>query len=567
MAALEKESKAVETYDLETSYVRRSAIKEIQDTVNAFSQMKRGLARYQQQNLELAEGLKSRARDLQSKELQLRSTLTTLVNFSDALIVLDRTHGVQFLNPEAERLLNIDMEHFLGRCFPYSVHLGEIDEIHINREGMAPCIAEMRVVETEWEGENAFLVALRDITEAKGMEKEIQWRTATLQYLHDTALLLPSRESLPDLYGAIASRVVDYLECKGVWIFSWSMKNRILIGEFSDRLSPDIAGRRAIVTDSCIDEVIASGQSTILEDFCQSQIGKLLLHDEALSFEQCIVTPLVWGNRTLGIVVVGGDPEYPFTEKDNLLMERLGHLAAAALDQKQLLAETEELYRRADEDARTKSVLLKEINHRVKNNMAAIIGLLYAERRFNPAREKTEFREALNGVIHQIQALATVHDLLSDSNWEPLPLDRLVSKVIGSTFQSLSRDKHVTVAVSPEPIQIVPAAASSLAMIIHECATNTIKHALSDLEQCQINVNIRVDENDRKVHLSYRDSGPGYPGDVLQGKRQNTGLYLLENIVKRELSGDLVLANENGALTRISFKVPSLRIQQEKNPI
>lgn len=400
MSALQKEAQAVMAYDLETTYEKRSPIKEIQAAVDSFTQMKVGLADYQRQNLELAEGLKAHTRELQTKELQLRSTLTTLVNFADALIVLDQARCIRFLNPRAEHLLQVNLASVLGRPFMFPVSPDQNTEIDIPVAGGAACIAKMQVTNTEWEGEEAFLVALRDITERKQMEK----------------------------------------------------------------------------------------------------------------------------------------------------------------DQKRLLIQAEGLYRRAEDDARTKSVLLKEINHRVKNNLAAIIGLLYAERRHSKAREQADFQKALNGVIHQIQGLATVHDLLSASGWQPLPLSDLVDKVIQGALQVLPSDKILCVDIAPVAIRVAPAVATSLAMIVNECATNSIKYALQDRDRGRIDVLFTSDDAGRQIHFTYRDNGPGYPVDVLRFERHNTGLYLLKNIVERELNGDLTLINDNGAVTRITFHLTSDQI-------
>ncbi len=399
MAALEKEAQAIEVYDLMTTYEKRSIIREVQAAVDAFSQMKVGLARYQQENMELAEGLKVRARELQLKELQLRSTLTTLINFSDALIVLDRAHCIRFLNPEAERLLNVRLEAVIDQPFMYPLPEGQSSEIKVQGVNGVSRIAEMRLIDTEWEEESAVLVALRDISERRLMEQEAQ-----------------------------------------------------------------------------------------------------------------------------------------------------------------------ELYRRAEEDARTKSVLLKEINHRVTNNLSAIIGLLYAERRYNPARNQAEFKEALNNVIHQIQGLATVHDLLSASGWRPLPLNDLTDKVIKGALKALPRDKTISVEITPLAIGIAPEIAASLAIIVNECATNSIKYALTDRNQAKIEVQIDANNNQQRIHVTYRDDGPGYPPEVLGFERHNTGLYLIKSIVTRELGGDLELRNEKGAVTGFSFGLSSPPVDPDLAP-
>jgi two-component sensor histidine kinase len=56
------------------------------------------------------------------------------------------------------------------------------------------------------------------------------------------------------------------------------------------------------------------------------------------------------------------------------------------------------------------------------------------------------------------------------------------------------------------------------------------------------------------VCFTFRDDGPGFPDDVLRAKQYNTGLYLIENIVQRDLRGELQFHNDGGAVTTIKFK-------------
>lgn len=553
MTALQKEAQAVMAYDLETTYEKKSPIKEIQAAVDSFSQMKVGLADYQRQNLELAQGLKNRAEELQAKELELRSTFTTLVNFADALIVLDQAHCIRFLNPKAEDLLQVRSDAVLERPFMFPIPPAQSTEIEIGVVGNTPRIAEMQVVATEWEGDGAYLVALRDITTRKQMEKEIKWRADTLQILHETALVLPGRKTLTELYEAIAVRVVNFLDCKGVWIFSWSELEDKLHGVWNFQLQPDITDCPPLVAEGLVGQVMDEKQA-LLEQNCSAEHFPGLINGHApLNFNQCIATPLIWGNRTLGVMVVGRDRQRAFNAADVVLLERFSPLAAAALDQKRLLIEADGFYRQAKQDARTKSVLLKEINHRVKNNLASIIGLLYAEKNHSTARDEVKFQEALNGVIRQIQGLSVVHDLLSASDWQPLPLSDLVDKIIQGALQALPRDKKVTVNITPASIRITPAVATSLAMVFNECTTNTLKYALEGCQEGQIDV--LINRLDKEIELIHRDDGPGFPTDVMGFRRYNTGLYLLKNIVERELNGRLSLMNDNGAVTRIIFQL------------
>ena len=86
---------------------------------------------------------------------------------ADGMIVVNNRGIVRFVNPAAEVLFERKAEELLGKEFGFPVVGGETTEVDIIRRGGKTCVAEMRVVETEWEGEVAYLASLRDITEHK----------------------------------------------------------------------------------------------------------------------------------------------------------------------------------------------------------------------------------------------------------------------------------------------------------------------------------------------------------------------------------------------------------------
>ncbi len=552
MSALRKEASAISNYDFGTTYKKESPIKEIQVTIDAFNAMKKGLAEYQHHNKLLADGLKDRAYELAEKELHLRSMLATLVNFTDALIILDHEDCIRFLNSKAEAMFRMKLDEVKGQPFIFPGNPLENKSVECVIDGKdGSQVVEMKVVATEWEGDVAKLVALRDMTHRKRMEKEIKWRADTLQMLHETALDLPSRGDLSELYRAIAERVSEFLGALGVWILSWDDREETLMGVSSHRLTPDITGRQAMTTHGMFTQIMADRRSLLEENCDAGRFPGLVYEDEAVNFHRCLLGPLVWGDRMLGVLLVGWGSDQSFNDSDLLLLDRFSPLAAAALYQKQLLFEMEGYFRRAEDDAQTKSVLLKEINHRVKNNLASIIGILYAEKNHSSARHQSNFQEAMDGVINQIQGLSTVHELLNASHWQPLILYDLLDKVAHIAQQALPRNKQVAIKITPSNIRIPASLAPGLAMVVNECATNTVKYALEDCEKGRMDITIEALDKEKKVQVVFKDDGPGYPVDVLRFERYNTGLYLLKNIVERELNGQLFLENNDGAVTRI----------------
>ncbi len=96
-----------------------------------------------------------------------------IVNNTDCIVIVDRNGIVRFTNPAAELLLGHKANELIGASFGFPVIAGETTELDIIKENGDTAVAEMRMVETEWEGEIAYLASLRDITHHKLMETQI----------------------------------------------------------------------------------------------------------------------------------------------------------------------------------------------------------------------------------------------------------------------------------------------------------------------------------------------------------------------------------------------------------
>jgi len=84
---------------------------------------------------------------------------------ADGIIIFDENETVLFVNPAAESLFGRKAEELIGDPLGYPLVVGETTELDIVRGTEGPLVAEMRVVETKWQGRKAFLASLRDITE------------------------------------------------------------------------------------------------------------------------------------------------------------------------------------------------------------------------------------------------------------------------------------------------------------------------------------------------------------------------------------------------------------------
>jgi len=221
-------------------------------------------------------------------------------------------------------------------------------------------------------------------------------------------------------------------------------------------------------------------------------------------------------------------------------------------ERKRAEAELQRLYEQTRQDAQTKVELLNEINHRVKNNLTAILGLLLNELRHVPAEGRAYVEPVLDDLSQRIQGLLHVHQLLSDRQWAPLPLSELAQNLIQTALAAVPPDRQVVVRVPPSPVQVSPRQAGNLALVLNELATNSAKHALADRKT--VGIAVRITQEPEALCLEYRDDGPGYAAEVLRGEQLGLGLDLIRKLVTGTLRGTLTLANDAGAVATLRIK-------------
>lgn len=220
---------------------------------------------------------------------------------------------------------------------------------------------------------------------------------------------------------------------------------------------------------------------------------------------------------------------------------------------KQTEKELARLYEQARSAAEVKARLLQEVNHRVKNNLLSVLGLFAFERRVTPERE-SKVEVLLTRLERRLRSLLAAHDLLSQSEWAPMSVTELAQQVIATALEGLPDGVSVKVEIQPSALTVSPRQVGSLALILNELVTNTLKHP----PRGERTIQLKVDEAGDDLRLDYRDDGSGYPNAVLGGERPGEGLGLLESLATGTLRGRLELANEGGAAAHLFIRRENL---------
>ena len=205
------------------------------------------------------------------------------------------------------------------------------------------------------------------------------------------------------------------------------------------------------------------------------------------------------------------------------------------------------------EKEKTQRVLLKEVNHRVKNNLAALIGMLHMEQDRAEAIHAKEYQNLLEGLASRIRGLSTVHTMLSEKEWKSLNLGDLSREVVQGALSGEPFRKKVLLKIEPCELEINGQQAHHITLVLNELATNTIKYALCQKEIACIEIDIK--KMGKNIVLVFKDDGPGYPETILKNDFScaHVGFELIQGIVTQSLGGNVQFLNNNGAVAIIEF--------------
>ncbi|MCB0742637.1 MAG: HAMP domain-containing protein [Ignavibacteriales bacterium] len=240
------------------------------------------------------------------------------------------------------------------------------------------------------------------------------------------------------------------------------------------------------------------------------------------------------------------------TDLEKRVMERTAELAesniALELENKERIKGEKLLQSSLHE----KEVLLKEIHHRVKNNLQIISSLLYLQsKKFENEDVKNIFKDSQT----RVKSMSLVHEKLYQSKTlSHIDFKEYIQNLTNYIFSSYTNNKKIRMAIEAEEIKLNIDTAVPCGLIINELVSNAMKYAFPEnfkIEKPVIKVAIkRLDE--LKYSLIISDNGIGIPEDYDQRQSKSLGLQLVNSLVA-QIEGDLKVISEKGIEYRIVF--------------
>lgn len=225
----------------------------------------------------------------------------------------------------------------------------------------------------------------------------------------------------------------------------------------------------------------------------------------------------------------------------------------------QLEQKTQEIKETNDQLEQTldhQKALYQELNHRVKNNLSLLTGLIYLQ---EVDEERAESKVAFETLRNRVKSMALAHEnLYKSEHLNKIDFEGYLNELFKALKQSLADSDEIETKIDCKGYELEMLQAIPLAMVLNEFFTNSIKHAFNATKKGI--VSIKVVENENTTVIEYSDNGCGY--SPKQENNRTLGLRLVELLMKQLKATFEDLTTSKGV--HYKFMIPALDYQPEE---
>ena len=289
--------------------------------------------------------------------------------------------------------------------------------------------------------------------------------------------------------------------------------------------------------DSFVSDYIENDRDVVYLNFdseCETRTHYFENPENAIRYMICL--PVRNSAHGFGLLQMAYQDSIAYTEQQMLVINTY-------CNEISILVETSRLF--------NQSILLRESNHRIKNNLQIIIGMLYTQQqKLRQPNSETTASDVIDNTISRIKSIALVHNLLTTNTngGSIISIDVLIDELI-RLYES-KESPYITIQKSVEPFYIMYNQATYIAIMINELISNCIKHAFTDLAQAEKIIRVNCKSIDYDIILTLSDNGRGFPNDFNINTTSSMGMTIIQSMVK-SMNGEMTIKNDHGSSVRI----------------
>lgn len=250
-----------------------------------------------------------------------------------------------------------------------------------------------------------------------------------------------------------------------------------------------------------------------------------------------LAVPLSVRERVIGVFNCYTSAPRAFSPEQQALFLTLANQTALAIEHGRLA---------------TNAALIREIHHRIKNNLQTVAMLMQLQlSELSQVEEITaaEARRLLEASMHQVHSIAAVHEALSERGFHLVNVREVLERIVQIVGATQPPRRQIAIAVEGEDVLLASRAATNVALVVNELVQNALDHAFPDRTEGA--VIITLGRAPGELLITVADNGIGLP----DGARPGLGTEIVQTLVKEELRGQLTTAAREGG-TEICIRLP-----------
>ena len=208
--------------------------------------------------------------------------------------------------------------------------------------------------------------------------------------------------------------------------------------------------------------------------------------------------------------------------------------------------------RETEAEIKIKTAMIKEVHHRLKNNLQLLISIMRMQRR---RAQTEEARELLGEAMNRLKSMAVIHDSLAHGESETLNLSDVLTQIAAQTQMSIvAPHRQIRIRFTHvDDIQLPTNKVTACALVFNELLLNSVKHGFG--EHASGEIRIQLYDRDDQVELIMEDTGRGLPEDFSPEKNASIGLDIIRTLVQDDLKGTIEFTTlpQGGVRARLLF--------------
>ena len=467
-----------------------------------------------------------------------------------------RTYGILSVSIPAEMAFDAEEQPLLSEVaddIAFSLYRMELEEERKKAEdelGRYRDHLEEMVEERTAELEAANYELKQEIAERKKAEARIEHLNSVLGAIRNVNQLIVTEKDRDRLLRKSCDALVEARGYDAAWIgFLQDGENFVTVkgSGFREDISRFCEDVMSGDLPPCTRNALAQNDIFVVVD--RSMVCGNCPLNSACTGKEVAVIRIEHAGRLFGLLVVSLVADVTADEED-LLKEVASDIALGLHDM-----EMEEARKSAEDQIKAalkeKEVLLREIHHRVKNNLQVVSSLLDMQARGASNKDTIDM---LTESKNRINAMALIHaQLYEGSDLSEINMKGFVNRLLVQLLQSYpSPDTKITPIVSvadyPFPISL----AVPVGLILNELLSNALKHAFVGRKEGTIEVSLTASE-EGKINLIVSDDGVGLPPGFDINATGTLGLRLVKILTEDQLRGSLEVISKEGAIFNMEF--------------